>query len=142
LTNAYTKAEAFMKDFESALDVHTESLVSATIGCAMTVHKTLGPGFLERAYERALHLELEAQGIEFEAQVPIWVTYRNRQIMAQRLDMVVGGSVLVEIKAVARLEPLFVSQVVSYLKATGLRVGLLLNFNAVYLKDGLRRIVR
>jgi GxxExxY protein len=102
----------------------------------------IGPGFLERAYERALHLELEAQGIEFEAQVPIWVTYRERQLMAQRLDLVVGGSVLVEIKAVARLEQLFVSQVVSYLKATGLRVGLLMNFNAVYLKDGLRRIVR
>ena len=74
--------------------------------------------------------------------MPIWVTYRERQLMAQRLDLVVGGSVLVEIKAVARLEQLFVSQVVSYLKATGLRVGLLMNFNAVYLKDGLRRIVR
>ena len=70
------------------------------------------------------------------------MTYRDKQLMAQRLDLVVGGSVLVEIKAVARLEPLFVSQVVSYLKATGLRVGLLMNFNAVYLKDGLRRIVR
>ena len=87
-----------MTDFESALDVQTDALVTATIGCAITVHKTLGPGFLERAYERALHLELEAQGIEFEAQVPIWVTYRERQLMAQRLDLVVGGSVLVEIR--------------------------------------------
>ena len=137
-----TEKAPVMTDFESALDVQTETLVTATIGCAITVHKALGPGFLERAYERALHLELEAQGIEFEAQVPIWVTYRDRQLMAQRLDLIVGGSVLVEIKAVARLEQLFVSQVVSYLRATGLRVGLLMNFNAVYLKDGLRSIVR
>ena len=69
------------------------------------------------------------------------MTYRDTQLMAQRIDLIVAGSVLVEIKAVARLEPLFVSQVVSYLKATGLRVGLLMNFNAVHLKDGLRRIV-
>ena len=62
--------------------------------------------------------------------------------MAQRVDLIVGGSVLVEIKAVARIEPIFVSQVVSYLKATGLRVGLLINFNTVLLKDGLRRIIR
>ena len=60
-----------MKDFDTPLDVQTEALVSAIIGCALTVHKTLGPGFLERAYERALHLELQAQGLEFEAQVPV-----------------------------------------------------------------------
>jgi GxxExxY protein len=62
--------------------------------------------------------------------------------MAQRVDLIVDNLVLVELKAVARIEPLFVSQVVSYLRATGLRVGLLINFNSVYLKDGLRRIVR
>ena len=74
-----TEKAPVMTDFESALDVQTETLVTATIGCAITVHKALGPGFLERAYERALHLELAAQGIEFEAQVPIWVTYRERR---------------------------------------------------------------
>jgi GxxExxY protein len=90
-------------------------------------------------YERALRLELEAHSIPFVSQVPIWVTYRNTRLMAQRLDLIVDGSVVVEIKAVARFEPVFVSQVVSYLKATGLRVGLLMNFNAVYLRDGLGR---
>jgi GxxExxY protein len=70
------------------------------------------------------------------------VTYRDTQLLAQRIDLIVGGAVLVELKAVARIEPLFVSQVVSYLKATRLRVGLLINFNAILLKDGLRRIVR
>ena len=130
-----------MREFAPAVDGETESLVTAVIGCAITVHKALGPGFLERAYERALHLELRAQGIPFESQRPFWLIYRDTRLMAQRVELIVHGSVLVEIKAVARLEPLFVSQVVSYLKATGLRVGLLMNFNAVYLKDGLRRIV-
>jgi GxxExxY protein len=112
-----------MREFAPALDGETESLVTAVIGCAIAVHKALGPGFLERAYERALHLELRAQGIPFESQRPFWLIYRDTRLMAQRVDLI-HGSVLVEIKAVARLEPLFVSQVVSYLKATGLRVGL------------------
>jgi GxxExxY protein len=124
------------------LDSRTEALVTATIDCAMIVHRSLGPGFLERAYERAFHLELAAQGLSFDAQREVTVTYRDTQLMAQRVDLIVAGSVLVEIKAVARIEPIFVSQVVSYLKATGLRVGLLINFNSVLLKDGLRRIVR
>jgi GxxExxY protein len=125
-----------------SLDSRTEALVTATIDCAMIVHRSLGPGFLERAYERALQVELAAQGLLFDAQREVTVTYRDTQLMAQRVDLIVGGSVLVEIKAVARIEPIFVSQVVSYLKATGLRVGLLINFNSVLLRDGLRRIVR
>jgi GxxExxY protein len=123
------------------LDSPTEA-VTATIDCAMIVHRSLGPGFLERAYERALQLELAAQVIPFQAQREVTVTYRETRLMAQRVDLIVDGSVLVEVKAVARIEPIFVSQVVSYLKATGLRVGLLINFNSILLKDGLRRIVR
>ena len=131
-----------MEHRHGSLDSRTEALVTATIDCAMIVHRSLGPGFLERAYERALQVELAAQGLSFDAQRKVTVTYRDTQLMAQRVDLIVGGSVLVEIKAVAGIEPIFVSQVVSYLKATGLRVGLLINFNSVLLKDGLRRIVR
>ena len=131
-----------MEHRHGSLDGRTEALVTATIECAMIVHRSLGPGFLERAYERALQVELAAQGLSFDAQREVTVTYRDTQLMAQRVDLIVGGSVLVEIKAVARIEPIFVSQVVSYLKATGLRVGLLINFNTVLLKDGLRRIIR
>jgi GxxExxY protein len=83
------------------LDSGTEALVTATIDCAMTVHKTLGPGFLERAYERALLLELQSRGVPFEAQREIWVTYRDTLLMAQRVDVIVGGCVLVELKAFA-----------------------------------------
>ena len=131
-----------MEHRHDAVDSRTETLATATIDCAMIVHRSLGPGFLERAYERALQLELAAHGIPFDAQREVFVRYRETELMAQRVDLIVGDRVLVEIKAVARLEPVFVSQVVSYLKATGLRVGLLINLNSILLKDGLRRIIR
>ena len=112
-----------------------------TIDAALAVHKALGPGFLERAYEQALRLELRARNINYESQRSVWVSYRDTRLLAQRIDLIVESCVLVEIKAVARVDPVFVSQVVSYLRATQLRVGLLMSFNSLYLKDGLRRIV-
>jgi GxxExxY protein len=123
------------------LDDVTEGGVTVTIDAALTVHRALGPGFLERAYEQALRLELRARSVAFESQRSVWVSYRDTRLLAQRIDLIVESCVLVEIKAVARLDPVFVSQVVSYLRATELRVGLLINFNSLYLRDGLRRIV-
>jgi GxxExxY protein len=123
------------------LDDVTEGGVTVTIDAALTVHRALGPGFLERAYEQALRLELRARNVAFESQRSVWVSYRDTRLLAQRIDLIVESCVLVEIKAVARLDPVFVSQVVSYLRATELRVGLLINFNSLYLRDGLRRIV-
>ena len=130
-----------MPDSFAAIDAATEAWVTQTIDAALAVHKALGPGFLERAYEHALRLELQARNIRYESQRSVWVSYRNTRLLAQRIDLIVESCVLVEIKAVARLDPVFVSQVVSYLRATQLRVGLLMNFNSLYLKDGLRRIV-
>ena len=111
------------------------------IGAAMAVHRELGPGFLESIYAQALRIELEARGLRFEWEKPIDVLYRDTRIHGQRVDLVVEGRVLVEIKAVSAIEPVHVAQVVSYLKTTRLRVGLLINFHERLLKDGIRRIV-
>jgi GxxExxY protein len=118
-----------------------EEIVSAVIGCAIAVHRELGPGFKECIYHRAFRLELDSRGMSFESDKRILVKYRHWQIPGQQIDLIVGGVVLVELKAVPRLRPLHRYQVQSYLKTTGLAVGLLLNFNAPLLKDGMQRIV-
>jgi GxxExxY protein len=105
------------------------------------VHRELGPGFKETIYERAFCLELESRGIKFECEKPVEVRYKQWRIPGQRIDLIVDGVVLVEIKTVNKLKKLHESQVISYLKTTGIRVGLLMNFNSVLFKHGLRRIV-
>ena len=125
----------------STLPEETEALLQRIIGCALKVHRQLGPGFLESVYTEALFIELEVQGIPFERERAVVVTYRHRKIPGQRVDLIVGGAVIVEIKSVARLDPLFQAQLISYLRTTGLRAGLLVNFNSELLKDGLKRIV-
>ena len=107
----------------------------------MAVHRELGPGFLESIYAQALRIELEARRLRFEWEKPIDVLYRNVRIRGQRVDLVVEGRVVVEVKAVGAIEPVLVAQVVSYLKTAGLRLGLLINFHERLLKDGIRRVV-
>jgi len=119
----------------------TELLVEAILGCGLTVHRELGPGFQESIYHRALCLELEAQGLSFEREKPLVVMYRGYAIPGQRVDLLVGGQVIVEVKAVAALEPVHLAQVLSYLKTMRLRVGLLFNFREALLKNGIRRVV-
>jgi GxxExxY protein len=118
-----------------------EQMVSATIGCAIAVHRALGPGFKEIIYHRAFRLELESRKIAFESEKRILVKYREWQIPGQTVDLVVAKVVLVELKAVPRLRAFHRLQVLSYLKTMGLRIGLLLNFNAPLLKQGLQRVV-
>ncbi len=119
-----------------------EQVVSACIGAAISVHRELGPGFREKIYQRAYRLELDSRGLKYEAEKSIEVRYRDWLIPGQRIDLLVAEVVLVEIKAVPQLRPLHEWQVLSYLKTTGLRVGLLMNFNTRLLKHGLKRIVR
>ena len=125
----------------SSLPEDTELLIERIIGCAIDVHRVLGAGFLERIYSEALCFELEAQNIPFERELSVTVTYRGREIQGQRVDLIVGGAVVVEIKSVARLDPIFQAKLISYLRTTGCRAGLLINFNSGLLKDGLKRIV-
>ena len=110
--------------------------------CAFTVHRHLGPGFKEKIYERALCLELDSRGLRFECEKEIEVIYRDWQIPGQRVDLIVEGKVLVEVKTVPRLRALHRSQVLSYLKTLDLRIGLLINFNCSMLKDGFKRVIR
>ena len=125
----------------SRLDDDLERLVHAVIGHCIVVHKQLGPGLLEAIYRRAICVELERSGLVFECEKRVPVMYRNVALGEQRLDIVVGGQVLLELKAVERLAPIHFAQVMSYLRVSRLRVALLVNFNVRMLPDGLRRIV-
>ena len=112
------------------------------VGGAIEVHRRLGPGLLESAYERCLCRELLLRGIRFQQQVPLPVQYRGLQLdCGYRLDIVVERSVIVEVKALSRVLPVHRAQVLTYLKLTNLRLGLLINFNVEVLRRGLYRII-
>jgi GxxExxY protein len=116
-----------------------EAIVKACIGAAIAVHRELGPGFREVIYRRAYCLEIDSLGLRFECEKAVLVKYREWLIPGQRLDLVVGDSVIIEIKSVPRLLRRHERQILSYLKTTGYRVGLLMNFNSKLLRDGLKR---
>jgi GxxExxY protein len=117
-----------------------EAVVTDAIGCAVSVHRTLGPGFKESIYHRAFVLELDSRGIRYETEKPILVKYRSWEIPGQRVDLIVGGIVLIEIKAVPKIRALHRAQVLSYLRTTKLHVGLILNFNATLMRHGIQRV--
>jgi len=117
-----------------------EALVTDAIGCGVTVHRTLGPGFKESIYQRAYLLELDSRGIPYESEKPILVKYRDWAIPGQRVDLIVRGVVLIEIKAVPKVRELHRRQVLSYLRTTGLRVGVIMNFNSLLMKHGIHRV--
>lgn len=123
------------------LDEETESQIEAIIGCAIRVHRELSPGFLEGAYRNAVCLELAFHNLPFECEKSVVVAYQGVAVAHHRVDLVVCESVIVELKAVKCLEEVHHAQVLSYLKATGLRVGLLMNFGGPTLRSGLKRIV-
>ena len=114
-------------------------LTERIIGCAIEVHRTLGPGLLEATYEAALAIEFESAGLRFTRQEVVPVKYKGRVIGEHRLDFVLEDSVVVEIKSVERHDPVFEAQVLTYLKITGKPLGLLVNFNSRLLKDGIKR---
>jgi GxxExxY protein len=126
---------------QSRLPEEMEALIYRTIGCCIAVHQALGPGLLESVYSRAVSIELKSEGLRFEAEKQVPVLYRGRLLCYQRLDLVVEGQLVVEIKAIERFNPVHQAQVLSYLRVTRLRVGLLMNFNVAVLQDGLKRIV-
>jgi GxxExxY protein len=106
------------------------------------VHRELGPGLLESAYEACLAFELESRGLRVERQRSLPVVYRGVRVdCGYRMDLIVEEQVIVELKAVDRLLPIHEAQMLSYLKLSGLRVGLLINFHSLLLKDGVRRLV-
>jgi len=117
-------------------------ITGETIGAAIEVHCALGPGLLESAYEACLAFELAERGLKVERQRLLPVVYRDVQLdCGYRLDLLVEERVIVEIKAVDRLAPIHQAQLLSYLKLSGCKVGLLINFNVKVLKNGIRRVV-
>lgn len=112
------------------------------IGAAIDVHRVLGPGLLESAYTACLAHDLARAGLRFEQEKPLPVVYRDVRLdCGYRLDFVVEGAVIIELKAVVELLPIHHAQLLSYLRLSGLRIGLLINFHERILKDGIRRIV-
>lgn len=105
------------------------------------MHRELGPGLLESAYEAALALELEESGLAVQRQVAVAIDYKGHPVGEYRIDFLVDDAVVVEVKAVERHDAVFEAQLLTYLKATGKRVGLLINFNKRLLKEGIKRMV-
>jgi len=116
-----------------------EKLSNTVIGAAIDVHKELGPGFLESIYEEALKIQLAEHGIQFESQKEVTVKFHGMEVGKQRMDLVIENQIILELKAVKELLDIHMAQLRSYLKATGLKVGLLINFSKP--KIEIKRIV-
>ena len=125
----------------SPLPHDLEAVVHRTIGCCIEVHRLLGTGYLESPYSKATAIELTANGIRFEREKEYLVTYRGQPLCHHRVDFVVDGRLLLELKAVDRLTAVHRAQVLSYLRMSKLPVGLLINFNEVVLQNGIKRIL-
>jgi GxxExxY protein len=117
-----------------------DDLTEKIIGAAIEVHRLLGPGLLESIYEEALSIELPLQGLKVERQVELDVHYKGHIIKGLRIDLLVDGQVIVELKSVSRLPDVAQAQALSYLKATGLKRALLINFGLPKLIDGIKRL--
>ena len=117
-------------------------LTEKIIGCAIEVHKGIGPGLLESAYEECLCFELSQNGLLFERQVPLPVIYKGVNLdCGYRLDLIVEGAIILEIKTVDKIIPIHEAQLLSYLRMLDKRIGLILNFHSTILKNGIKRIV-
>ena len=119
------------------LNILTEKI----IGCAIEVHRNLGPGLLESIYEKALCYEFGAIGLRYKNQVVIPIIYKGVNLGEHRIDLLVEDEIIVELKAVDRNDPLFVAQLLSYLRLAHKKLGLLINFNVPVLRKGIKRII-
>ena len=130
-----------MKVFEP-IPVDVENTAKTIVDAALKVHRALGPGLLESVYELCLAHELRRRGVQLESQVKLPITYEGLTIDAGlRLDIIVARQVIVEVKAVEKMNAVFDAQLLTYLQLTNLRLGLLINFNVPLIKDGIKRIV-
>ena len=119
-----------------------DELSHRVIGCALEVHRLLGPGLLESTYEQCLAHELRQAGIPFRLQAPLPVEYKGVHLdCGYRVDLLVDDRLILELKAVDRLAPIHEAQLLTYLKLAGIKTGLLINFNVKRLKDGIKRMV-
>ena len=123
------------------IDIELDALAKGVVDAAFKVHKALGPGLLESAYQACMEIELDRRGVPFSVQELLPISYEGVRIEgAYRIDLLVGGKLVVELKAVEKLLPVHQAQILTYLRLAGLRLGLLINFNAPLIKDGIKRI--
>jgi len=132
-----------MKVNAEAAEVRKENIISRTIiGCALTVHTNLGPGLLESAYEACLAFELRQRGLDVKCEVPLPLVYKGVKLdLGYRVDLIVDDCVIVELKAIEAVAPVHKAQLLSHLRLTGKKLGLLINFHVAHLKDGIYRVV-
>ncbi len=133
--------EARNAERSGGCSTEVEELSRRIIGAAIEVHSTLGPGLLELIYEEALCVELAAAGIRYERQAEVVIDYKGHPLRGQRLDLLVDRAIVAELKSVAMIQDVHKAQLLSYLRAARLPLGLLINFNAGRLKDGIRRVI-
>ncbi|MFI4859891.1 MAG: GxxExxY protein [Phycisphaerales bacterium JB063] len=118
-----------------------DSLAHRVIGAAIAVHRVLGPGHLESVYEKAMCVELTGLGIKYVAQHRFQVNYEGVDVGESRVDLLVENALVVELKAIEQFAPIHSAQVLAYLKGLNLHLGLLINFNVMLLKNGMKRII-
>jgi len=119
-----------------------DEITGATIDAAMKVHSRLGPGLLESAYQACLAYELRKRGFEVAVQIPLPVLYDGERVeVGYRIDLVIENRVVVEVKSVEAVHPIHQAQLLSYMRLSGVAVGLLINFNVLHLRDGIKRMV-
>lgn len=121
--------------------MYENDLSGIIIGCAMRVHTALGPGLLESAYEQCLDYELKKKGFNVGKQIPIALVYEEVELdCVYRLDLIVENKIIIEVKSVESLKPIHAVQLLTYLKLKNCKLGLLLNFNVLHLKEGIKRV--
>jgi len=121
--------------------VQINKITERTIGCAIEVHRCLGPGLLESMYQRALCIELDDAQLPYVDQLAIPAFYKGRLVGEYHVDLLIADLVIVEIKSVERMHPVFDAQLITYLRLTAKRVGLLLNFNSRVMREGIKRLI-
>jgi GxxExxY protein len=133
--------ENAMTGVRSEIDEDLNRLAQAVIGAAMEVHTQLGPGYSEVIYAEALEIELKLRNIPYEREAPIFVAYKGQAIGQGRIDFLICGRLILELKVVETILPVHSAQVMTYLKARKLNLGLLLNFHQAHLRNGIKRII-
>jgi GxxExxY protein len=127
---------------EKCADAETEDLAREVIGAAIEVHRIIGPGLPEGVYRRALSHELDLRGIRHQCEAPVPVVYKGKRVGKGRMDLLVGGKLVIELKTVKALNEVHRGQAIAYLTATHHQLALVINFNVAMLKDGIKRVIQ
>jgi len=122
--------------------MYIEEIFKSALDCCFKVHSSLGPGLLESAYQEALYYELNKTGMFTEKQIPLPLIYKEIQLeIGYRVDLLVENAVIIEVKSIEALADIHLAQILTYLKLSGCKLGLLVNFNVLHLKEGIKRVI-